>query len=450
MNFGLSNYIYSKRLQKDVLLTLLFGILSDVFRFINFKIPGIEGVQSDLRELPLLIGIIHVSNPFYSIGLGAISSVSFSTFSVLDIYTFLGHAIPLFILWFFFNWLKKQKYNGFVNAVASLALALFYYLLSILLALAVPDGMITGSAEKNFLLAYRNLFRGASFEMTYTAIAISFYYVQHKLRVELQDHKLSLESTVNERTEHLHNVIEELKTTQNQLVQSEKMVSLGTLTAGVAHEINNPLNFISGGVDIIRDIKPEIDQHISDDLKESLTVATNIISEGLDRTVSIVNTLMNFSGIGDSRLENQNIHTIIDSTLLFMMSRIPADIVITKDYKLDESVPVYVEKMHQVFINILNNAVFALESEMIKEKMIAIKTFRYNHSAVIEIMNTGPEIPSAYLTRIFDPFFTTRDPNKGKGLGLSICYTYISEHRGEIRVENTGDGVKFIIELPLD
>jgi signal transduction histidine kinase len=450
MTFGLSNYIYSKRLQRDVLLTLLFGILSLIFRFINFKIPGVEGVQSDLRELPLLIGIIHLSNPFYSIGLGAISSVSFSIDDGYYLYTFLGHAIPLFILWFFFNTLKNQKFNGFINAVASLALVLIYYLISILFAMAMPDGMITGSGEKNFILAYKNLFKGASFEMIYTAIAISFYYVQHELRVELQEHKMNLEKTVNERTENLHLVIEELKTAQNHLVQSEKMVSLGTLTAGVAHEINNPLNFISGGINIIKDIKPEIEQSIPDDLKESWTVAINIISEGLDRSVNIVNTLMTFSGIGESKLENQNIHAIIDNTLLFMMSGIRKDIVITKDYKLDELVPVYVEKMHQVFINILNNAVFALDSEKIMGKLIAIKTFRHNHNAVIEISNSGPEIPSEYLSRIFDPFFTTKDPNKGKGLGLSICYTYINEHKGKIRVENSGNGVRFIIELPLD
>jgi signal transduction histidine kinase len=450
MTFGLSKYINSKRLQRDVLMTLLFGVLSLIFRFINFKIPGIEGVQSDLRELPLLIGIIHLSNPFYSIGLAAISSVSFSTDNGYYLYTFFGHAIPLFILWFFFNTLKKHKFNGFINAVASLALVLIYYLISILLALAVPDGMITGSAETNFILAYKNLFKGASFEMIYTAIAISFYYVQHELRVELQDHKQNLEKTVNERTEHLHSVIEELKTAQYHLVQSEKMVSLGTLTAGVAHELNNPLNFISGGVNIIRDIKPEIEQSISDELKESWTVAINIITEGLDRSVNIVNTLMTFSGIGESKLENQNIHTIIDSTLLFMMSGIPKDIVITKDYKLDELVTVYVEKMHQVFINILNNSIFALDSEKIQKKIIAIKTFRNNHNAVIEIFNSGPEIPAENLPRIFDPFFTTKDPDKGKGLGLSICYTYINEHNGKISAINIENGVKFLIELPLD
>ncbi|MFN8207997.1 MAG: ATP-binding protein [Bacteroidales bacterium] len=450
MTFALSKYIHSKRLQRDVALTFLFGTLSVVFRLINFEIPGIEGVQSDLRELPLLIGIIHLTNPLYSFGMSAISSISFSTTNDHYIYTFLGHAIPLFVLWFFFKALQQQKFNGFLNALAGLFLVVVYYLFSCLLALVVPDAMIIGVPGKNFLETYISLFKGASFEMIYTAIAISFYYVQLELRRELQEHKLNLEKTVHERTEHLNMVIEELRTAQNHLVQSEKMVSLGTLTAGMAHEINNPLNFISGGINIIRDIKPEFENSLSEEQNEHCNLAINIITEGLDRSINIVNTLMSFSGVGESRLENKDINQLIDNTLLFMKGNIPADIVISKEYELEDLVPVYVEKMHQVFINILNNAIFALGAKEQPEKQIVIKTYRGNSTAVIEIFNTGPEIPSGYLGRIFDPFFTTKEPGKGKGLGLAICYTYIKEHKGEIRVSNLENGVCFIIELPLE
>lgn len=450
MSRRLIKNILSKHLQKDISITLLFGILSVIFRFINFNIPGVEGVQSDLRELPLIIGIIHLSNPLYSIGLSAISSISFSFSNTHYIYTFLGHAIPLFILWYFFRTLKKQKFNGLKNAIASLVLVLIYYFISILLALIIPNGMIVLGINKNFTLMYRDLFKGVSYEMIYTAIAISFYYVQIKLREELQNHKLNLEKTINERTEHLHLVIEELKTAQNHLVQSEKMASLGTLTAGVAHEINNPLNFISGGINIIKEIKPEIEKSISDELKESCTLATNIISEGFNRSLDIVNALMAFSIKGESKLENHNIHTIIDNTLLFMMSTIPKDIVIIKNFGLNELVPVYIEKMHQIFINILNNAIFVLNSDGIKDKKITIKTYKNGNNAIIEILNSGPEIPLKYLNQIFDPFFTTKDPDKGKGLGLSICYTYIKEHKGKISAGNIENGVKFIIELPLN
>jgi signal transduction histidine kinase len=440
----------SKRLQNDIFLTLIFGILSVIFRFINFNIPGIEGLQSDLRELPLIIGIIHLTNPLYSIGLSAISSISFSFNSTSYFYTFLGHAIPLFILWFCFNYLKKQKFNNLKNAIASLLLVFIYYLISNLLLLLTPYGSIILGLEKNFILNYKNLFIGFRYEMIYTAIAISFYYVQNKLRVELQNHEQDLEKTINERTEHLHVVIEELKTAQNHLVQSEKMASLGTLTAGVAHEINNPLNFISGGINIIKKIKPEIEKNISDELNESLTLATSIINEGFNRSVEIVNALMSFSIKGVSNLQNHDIHTIIDNTLLFMMTTIPKDIVIIKDFGLNELVPVYIEKMHQIFINILNNAIFVLDSDGIKEKKITIKTFKNYNRAIIEISNSGPEIPSKNLNQIFDPFFTTKDPDKGKGLGLSICYTYIREHKGKIYAANIENGVKFTIELPLN
>jgi signal transduction histidine kinase len=450
MSYRFINNILSKRLQKDVLLTLLFGLLSVVFRFISFNIPGIEGLQSDLRELPLIIGIIHLSNPLYSIGLSAISSISFSFNSAQYFYTFLGHTIPLFILWYCFNFLKKQKFNSLKNAIASLVLVLIYYLISILFMLLTPSGLIILNLGKKFTLNYRNLFIGVRYEMLYTAIAISFYYVQNKLRVELKNHELDLEKTINERTRHLNLVIEELKSAQNHLVQSEKMASLGTLIAGVAHEINNPLNFISGGINIIKDIKPEIEKSISGELNESFTLATRIINEGFDRSLDIVNALMSFSVKSESQLQYHDMHTIINNTLLFMMPIIPKDIVIIRDFRLNKSVQVYIEKMHQVFINILNNAIFVLNSDDIQEKKIIIKTFNNDNNAIIEFINSGPEIPEKFLNQIFDPFFTTKDPDKGKGLGLSICYTYIKEHKGKISAVNIENGVKFTIELPLN
>ncbi|HLO59872.1 MAG TPA: ATP-binding protein [Bacteroidales bacterium] len=442
--------ILNNRFKKDILFTIAFGVLSLIFQFIYFNIPGVKGVQSDLRELPLLIAIIHLSNPFYSIGLSAISSINFSLSLNDYFHNFIGHAIPLFILWYFFNMLNRQQFNIVKNAIASVALVLIYYLISIQLALISFNGFIVLTSVESYTQHLSKLFVGVQYEMTYTAIAISFYYVQHKLRIELQNHQQALEKTVNERTEHLHVVIEELKKAQNHLVQSEKMASLGTLVTGVAHEINNPLNFISGGIHIMKDIKPEIEKSVSDELKESYTLATNIINEGFDRSVDIVNALMSFSIKGESRKEYLNIHSIIDNTLLFMMSIIPKDIVISKEFALAVPVPVYVEKLHQIFINLFNNAVFALNSDRIKEKMILIKTSRKDNSAVIEISNSGPPIAEEHLSQIFDPFFTTKDPDKGKGLGLSICYTYINEHKGKISAVNIENSVKFIIELPLN
>jgi len=299
MDRRLIKEIYQKYLQKDISIALLFGVLSVIFRFINFNIPGFDGIQSDLRELPLIIGIIHLSNPFYSIILSAISSISFSVNSTVDLYTFGGHVIPLFILWYLFKALGKYKFNIIKNAIASLLLVLSYYLMSVLLAIILPN-KLNSLNQDNMVTMYIKLFDGASFEMMYTAIAISFYYVQYKVRVELQKHKLNLETIVYERTEHLHSVINELKITQNHLVQSEKMASIGTLTSGVAHELNNPLNFISGGLNIIKDIKPEIEKSISDELNKSYTLATHIIDEGFNRSVDIVNALMTFSRKGES------------------------------------------------------------------------------------------------------------------------------------------------------
>lgn len=109
MIFSRIKNIFSKKWQKDVLLTLLFGILSIIFRYVNFDIPGLGGLQNDLRELPLIIGIIHLTNPLFSIGLSAISSLNFSYTSSEYFFTVLGHAISLLIIWFFFHALKNKN-----------------------------------------------------------------------------------------------------------------------------------------------------------------------------------------------------------------------------------------------------------------------------------------------------------------------------------------------------
>ncbi|MCU4163982.1 sensor histidine kinase [Carboxylicivirga caseinilyticus] len=441
--------IVRKYLNKDVSITLLFGVLSIAFRYINFAIPGIENIQSDLRELPLIIAIIHLSKPYFSIGLSAISSIYFKNIITINLYTFGGHVIPLFILWYLFHSLEKQKFNNIKNAIASLFLVIVYYMMSFTLAFVLPND-ISHFGFENFLSGYAKLFDGASFEMTYTAIAIMFYYVQYKLRLELQHHQLQLEKTVEDRTYHLHEAIEEIKTTQNYLVQSEKMASLGTLTSGVAHEINNPLNFISGGIEIIKSLKPEIEKSVTPEVNESFNLATNFINEGFNRSVDVVKALMAFSKNPQSRLEKNDIHTIIDNTLLFLRTKMPGETLVEKKYELHTLVPVYADKMHQVMINILNNAIFILNTEELKEKRIVIRTFEKGNTAVIEIFNSGPAIPEIYINQIFDPFFTTKDPDKGKGLGLSICYSIIEEHNGEITVCNLDDGVQFSILLPLN
>ncbi|TFH26258.1 MAG: GHKL domain-containing protein [Bacteroidia bacterium] len=241
---------------------------------------------------------------------------------------------------------------------------------------------------------------------------------------------------------------EALETTQQQLVQSEKMASIGTLTAGIAHEINNPLNFISGGLTIVKGVGRKLDWTGLDDDKHRFDMATKMAQDGLDRSVDIVKALMTFSHRGGSKKVETDLHEIIDNTLMFLSSKISEDIRIIKHYNLDMRVPVFPEKMHQVVMNILDNAIFAVNVSSSGPKSITITTRKKKDKLILTFTNSGPSIKEEHLARLFDPFFTTKDPGQGTGLGLSICYTLVSEHGGEIQAENIQDGVLFRVSLP--
>jgi signal transduction histidine kinase len=264
-----------------------------------------------------------------------------------------------------------------------------------------------------------------------------------------------LREKVEERTAELEHALKKLKSTQQQLVQSEKMASLGTLTAGISHEINNPLNYISGGLYLLDEYSRKNGDKVVTDAGY-MNMALSMIREGFEKVHRIVTSLLSFSDSGESKFITTDIHKILDNALLILKSRIPDYIELIREYKLYQPVKVYQDKMHQVFLNILDNAIFALHqygnsSDRMQLRITTRKEQKkYVEMAVIEIFNTGYPIPGENLSQIFDPFFTTREPGEGVGLGLSITYTLITEHQGNIKARNEKDGVCFIVELPLN
>jgi signal transduction histidine kinase len=297
-------------------------------------------------------------------------------------------------------------------------------------------------------------------------------YIQIEAQnIELINHRENLEKLVKERTEELETVNEELKSTneelfeknriisdqnvelkttlehlketQLQLMQSEKMASLGILTAGVAHEINNPLNFIVGGINGLENylIKPE------NYSPEKIATLLGSIKIGVERTSAIVQSLNQFSRNNDSFQESYDIHTILESCLLMLNNKTKHRIEIVKDY-FTETIPMIgnVGKLHQVFINILNNSIQSIDNE----GSINIRTRKIEQNVIIEITDTGCGISTENISKITDPFFTTKDPGKGTGLGLSITYKIIQEHSGIIEFQseiNKGTIVK--VTLPI-
>jgi len=240
----------------------------------------------------------------------------------------------------------------------------------------------------------------------------------------------------------LKTALDELKKMQIQLLQKEKMASIGILTAGIAHEINNPLNFISVSTFSIKNLLAE-NNLINEEMEQLL----NAIETGVDRILTIVKGLNDFSSKNNSNDELCDIHSIIDNSLLMLYSKYNERIVIEKDF-IDQAVVVKgnVGDLHQVFINLFLNSIEAISNE----GKISIRTEIEQKNVVITISDTGVGIEENELSKIIEPFYTTKDPGKGVGLGLSIAYSIIERHNGTmICTSSVGKGTTIVIRLPL-
>jgi two-component system, NtrC family, sensor kinase len=297
-----------------------------------------------------------------------------------------------------------------------------------------------------------------------------------------------LESRVEERTRELTEALENLKQTQAQLVQSEKMSGLGQLVAGIAHEINNPISFISGNlihfieyaeglltlVEMYEQAFPEVPIPIQDftdsiDLnfvREDLPRLISSIRGGTDRIREIVINLRNFSRMDEAEIKQVDIHEGLDSTLMMLQHRFDeSGIELVKDYGELPQVECYPGQLNQVFINILMNAIDAvmarpilpdpeavsLEKEPVPLK-ISIKTERQGQAIAIRVNDNGVGIPPEIQGQIFNPFFTTKEVGEGTGLGLAISYEIVvKKHKGRLLCQSYPEqGTEFTIQIPVD
>ena len=297
-------------------------------------------------------------------------------------------------------------------------------------------------------------------------------------QAELYAQSVNAASVAQAKAEQLAAALQELKTTQAQLIQTEKMSSLGQLVAGVAHEINNPINFIYANLSYLevysKDLlslvemyqnevgtpSKEIEQKLQDMdfdfLGEDLGKILSSMQVGAERIRQIVLSLRNFSRLDEAAMKFVDLHQGIDNTLLILQSRFkPAKhpgIEVVKEYGCLPKVECYAGQLNQVFLNIFSNAIDALE--LIQNPgVITIRTElkESNSSVLICIIDNGPGMPDAVKTRIFDPFFTTKPVGKGTGLGLSICYQIVvGQHKGSLQcITEEGKGTEFCIEIPI-
>lgn len=306
----------------------------------------------------------------------------------------------------------------------------------------------------------------------------------------IREQNVVLEQKVEERTseltesnESLQATLKNLKEAQSQLVEAEKMASLGQLTAGVAHEINNPINFVTSSVaPLKRDINmiwETLDEVESVALNDELTLSekqSRIItykeeidleylrtevdfllkgmSEGANRTAEIVKSLRIFSRVDEDTLKFADINEGLESTMVILNSLIQQGIEVDKNYGKLPAIECYAGKLNQVFLNVLTNAIYAINKKFQDNPggILSLKTgitedelFMY-----VSVADNGIGIPPEIKEKIFEPFFTTKDVGEGTGLGMSIAYNTIAKHNGKIVVDSVvGEGTVFKLIIPI-
>ncbi len=271
----------------------------------------------------------------------------------------------------------------------------------------------------------------------------------------------------------LEQALQALRQTQAQLIQTEKMSSLGQMMAGIAHELNNPVSFVYGNLkytheymqDLLDLVKlyqqqyPHPDEVIqaqtqSIDLEfiaVDLPKMLESMRMGGERIRQLVNSLRNFSRLDEAEVKDVDLHEGIDSTLLILNNRVKEEIKIVKQYDNLPLIQCYPAQLNQVFMNILNNAIDALLEQPQADKQILIQTQMMASGQIkVRIQDNGPGIPPQVKAKIFDPFFTTKAVGKGTGLGLAICYQIVEKHEGWIEVTSQPEqGTEFAITLPI-
>jgi two-component system, NtrC family, sensor kinase len=458
-------------------------------------IMGITFAKSFLRTdqyAPKINAILYFLIAFYIISiLFSFSNYSFLAYLIIN-YNSLAGGITLLCLSIFI--LRK----GYRPAYFYL-LAWSFFLSAVIIYTLKNLNFLPTNTFTNYIL-----YIGSSFEAILLSIALADKINTYKKEKEssqahalkilrenetlIKEQNIILEQKVATRTDQLQKTnnqlrkaLEDLKDTQIQLVEAEKMASLGQLTAGIAHEINNPINFVKSNIkplkldiddlfEIIHDYN-QLHNAKNDNLhgqlervyekekaldmsfvKSEIQQLLKGIEDGAERTAEIVRGLKTFSRLDENELKTANVHDGIESTLVLLRNSLPPYIKIKKRFESKGNIECFPGKLNQVFMNILNNSIQAIseKKEINEEELITITTRdtsdKYMH---ISIKDTGPGMSEQVKHRIFEPFFTTKAVGEGTGLGMAIVFKIVEEHNGKIEVlSQPGKGAEFVITLP--
>jgi two-component system NtrC family sensor kinase len=454
---------------------------------ISFAIVFLRTKHYTPKLNPVLYGLLAFYVGAIVLSLAGLNSIAYN---ILNLISLAGGLILLSASWYI---VRKKHYKPayfyFIAWIAFLAGIIVFVLRNLNIA---PYNNFTtyilyvGSAIEGILLSIAladkiNSLRQEKEKSQEEALRISIE--NEKL---VRDQNIVLEKKVSERTEelqatntNLNTTLQDLKDAQSQLVEAEKMASLGQLTAGIAHEINNPINFVKSNIKPlqldIKDLLEVIDEYDklhgtdSDKIPHQLTQIDKLkkqididyvkseidnlmkgIQDGAERTAEIVMGLRNFSRLDESDIKTVNIHEGLDSTLVLLKNQMPEHVRIVRDYQANGTIECLPGKLNQVFMNIIGNGLQAIKQKehQEKEEYLTIRTLDKGDQIEIHIKDSGIGMTEEVKHKIFDPFFTTKDVGEGTGLGLSIVFKIIQRHEGKIEVASSpGNGAEFIITL---
>jgi signal transduction histidine kinase len=457
---------------------IAFSLFAQSFLGIKEKMPLMANVFKFIIVLYALTIVVRVMGyPLESYRMTDVSAlvVTVSTYIVVIKLSMNGYRPAKFFLlaWsmffigvvlFVLRNLGVLPYNSYTNNTMPIGVAFEV----ILLSLALADRINIFKAEKE-----------KSQEETLRALKENEKIVREQnVMLELKVTERTIE--LSKSNEELNITLENLKQTQTQLVESEKMASLGQLTAGIAHEINNPINFVTSNInplrrdielvlealttienvglseipvaDKVKQIEAYKEELDFDYLTSEIRHLMNGINEGATRTAEIVKGLRFFSRLDEDGLKTADVNEGINSTLVIAKNLLNNKIKLNKDFGDLPTIECYPGKLNQAFLNIISNAAYAVQKqhEFDSEGEISIETKHDQENVYIKIKDNGTGMDEHTMKKLFEPFFTTKDVGEGTGLGMSIAYNIVKKHNGTINVSSVvGEGTEFILQLPI-